>query len=58
MPDSSVLRRHGTLREIAVLAVDPVCGMNVDRTGPHLESHGVTYSFCSQGCRGEFAATL
>ncbi|NMM22525.1 MAG: ATP-binding cassette domain-containing protein [Phycicoccus sp.] len=48
----------GMLREIAALAVDPVCGMNVERTGPHLESDGVTYWFCSQGCRGEFAATL
>jgi putative ABC transport system ATP-binding protein len=48
----------GTLREIAALAVDPVCGMSVERTGPHLESDGVTYWFCSEGCRGEFAATL
>jgi Cu+-exporting ATPase len=39
-------------------SVDPVCGMTVD---PHKTQHrhtyqGRTYYFCSEGCRGKFAA--
>src|SRR5262249_35491105 len=36
--------------------VDPVCGMEVDRTtaGESVEHEGVTYHFCSAGCRSAF----
>ena len=44
----------GAFREVAALAVDPVCGMNVERTGPHLDHGGRTLWFCSMGCRAEF----
>ena len=38
-------------------AVDPVCGMDVDRADPaatHVHD-GITYYFCSQGCHDAFA---
>ena len=37
-------------------AVDPVCGMTVDRASArHLAEHdGVVYAFCSIGCRTRF----
>jgi xanthine dehydrogenase accessory factor len=39
-------------------AVDPVCGMTVaaDESSYPLEHDGVTYYFCSAGCRREFEA--
>ncbi len=39
-------------------AKDPVCGMTVDpATTPHRHSHrGVSYFFCSGGCRAKFAS--
>ncbi len=39
-------------------ARDPVCGMTVDpATSEHrAEHHGVTYHFCSAGCRAKFVA--
>jgi Cu+-exporting ATPase len=39
-------------------AIDPVCGMTVrlDAGKPAYEYQGVTYHFCSQGCRDKFAA--
>ncbi len=39
-------------------ATDPVCGMRVnpDATAHHLAQGGVTYHFCSAGCRAKFAA--
>jgi hypothetical protein len=38
-------------------AVDPVCGMTVDRrTAPHAERDGRTYVFCGDGCRRAFLA--
>ncbi|MGH2887716.1 MAG: permease [Solirubrobacteraceae bacterium] len=38
-------------------AVDPVCGMSVDRSGaPTLEHGGRRYHFCSDHCRAKFAA--
>jgi YHS domain-containing protein len=38
--------------------IDPVCGMTVDpATTPHRHSHGgVSYFFCSGGCRAKFAS--
>ena len=44
----------GEFRELASMARDPVCGMDVERTGPRLERDGVIYWFCSAGCRDEF----
>jgi xanthine dehydrogenase accessory factor len=40
-------------------AIDPVCGMTVatGKAGRPLESGGVTYYFCSAGCRSEFQAS-
>jgi xanthine dehydrogenase accessory factor len=40
-------------REQAELA-DPVCGMPVTTASPSLELDGVTYYFCSVGCRDAF----
>ena len=39
-------------------AIDPVCGMTVDlsKGKPTHEHDGVTYHFCSNGCRTKFAA--
>jgi Cu+-exporting ATPase len=39
-------------------AIDPVCGMTVDlsKNKPTYEHDGVTYHFCSEGCRTKFAA--
>ena len=51
--DDTVQATHTT-----TTAIDPVCGMTVDpaRT-PHRQQHdGETYSFCSAGCAGKFAA--
>ncbi len=37
-------------------AVDPVCGMSVDRAKAHTYMHsGTTHYFCSEGCRDCFA---
>jgi xanthine dehydrogenase accessory factor len=40
----------------AAQAIDPVCGMTVtaSRSGHPLEHDGVTYYFCSTGCRQAF----
>ncbi|HEY5721679.1 MAG TPA: heavy metal translocating P-type ATPase [Allosphingosinicella sp.] len=48
---------HEGLRDDATVK-DPVCGMTVDpaATAHHHELEGVTYHFCSAGCRGKFAA--
>jgi Cu+-exporting ATPase len=38
-------------------AVDPVCGMDVDKNNPGGGTHnheGTTYYFCGTGCRLEF----
>jgi Cu+-exporting ATPase len=38
------------------MAIDPVCGMQVDRetTAFRAERNGETYYFCSRGCMLEF----
>lgn len=38
------------------MALDPVCGMEVDETKPpaQTEYDGVRYYFCSQNCRNVF----
>lgn len=46
----------GAFKEIAAMAVDPVCGMAVERdsAAATLERDGVTYYYCSRGCMKEF----
>jgi xanthine dehydrogenase accessory factor len=41
---------------VPATAVDPVCGMTVpaDDTSRPFEHDGVTYYFCSAGCRSTF----
>jgi len=38
------------------MAIDLVCGMEVNESvaKPSLRFEGVTYTFCSEGCRAEF----
>jgi putative ABC transport system ATP-binding protein len=46
----------GVFRELATLAVDPVCGMAVERQGPHTRWDDQDWYFCSDACRKEFEA--
>lgn len=48
----------GVFREVASMAVDPVCGMQVERTGPSLDVEGNTFWFCADGCRDEYKARI
>lgn len=51
--------RHdrGSVGELPVEAVDPVCGMTVAVTAdtPSVEHDGTTYRFCGEGCASSFA---
>lgn len=40
------------------LVIDPVCGMKVDPTSSRHQDdhHGITYYFCSAGCRSKFVS--
>jgi P-type Cu+ transporter len=52
-----MLRAHAQRPEPeAKLVRDPVCGMNVDPAvaAEKLDYDGVTYYFCSSGCRSQF----
>ena len=45
----------GEFKETVTMAVDPVCGMAVEREkAMSAEMNGQTYYFCAQGCRDEF----
>ena len=46
----------GRFKTLAGLVVDPVCRMQVEPTGPHVDWEGWTLWFCSEGCRTEFTA--
>jgi putative ABC transport system ATP-binding protein len=48
----------GQFKELVTMAIDPVCGMTVERETAEatLDFQGVTYSFCAKGCRDEFLA--
>ncbi len=50
----------GAFRDVVTMAVDPVCGMSVEREGAATEerSDGETLYFCSRGCREEFRGRL
>jgi Cu+-exporting ATPase len=55
--DSEVDRSTLTCEAAGSMAVDPVCGMEVDeRTARRAEHEGQTYYFCSPGCRDRFLA--
>jgi len=46
----------GEFKETVIMAVDPVCGMSVEREKAiSTEWEGQNYYFCAQGCRDEFA---
>ena len=45
----------GEFKETVTMAVDPVCGMSVEREkAVSLEWEGQNYYFCARGCRDEF----
>lgn len=45
----------GQFREVETLAIDPVCGMKVEREkAVTADWDGRPFSFCSRGCRAEF----
>jgi putative ABC transport system ATP-binding protein len=44
----------GVFQELAIMAVDPVCGMPVSRSGPSVQVDGATLWFCANGCRDEY----
>jgi putative ABC transport system ATP-binding protein len=47
----------GGFRELAAMAIDPVCKMAVETgAGPHVEHDGDAVWFCSDFCRAEFLA--
>lgn len=52
----------GQFKEMMTLATDPMCGMTVERDATRaaatLDVDGVTYYFCSKGCRAEFEGEL
>lgn len=49
----------GEFKETVTMAVDPVCGMSVEREkAVSLEWEGQNYYFCAKGCRDEFMSTL
>ena len=47
----------GQFKEMAAMALDPVCDMRIEKTSPVVAVwQGETFSFCSRGCRDEFLA--
>jgi putative ABC transport system ATP-binding protein len=49
----------GQFKAMVTMALDPVCGMAVEREGaPTAEHEGQDYFFCSRGCRDEFLGEL
>lgn len=53
--DRVLWMEDGAFRELAAMAIDPVCGMAVEPTGPSLDRTGRVLWFCSEGCRREFS---
>jgi YHS domain-containing protein len=51
-----IQEREMDLDVSVTMAIDPVCGMEVDKesTPFRLEHDGVTYYFCSRGCMLDF----
>jgi len=49
----------GEFKETLMMAIDPVCGMSVEREKAfNLEVSGMFYYFCAKGCREEYAEQL
>ncbi|OGO28095.1 MAG: hypothetical protein A2W33_03325 [Chloroflexi bacterium RBG_16_52_11] len=49
----------GEFKETVTMAVDPVCGMSIEREKAFsLEWEGQMYYFCAKGCRDEFSNNL
>jgi putative ABC transport system ATP-binding protein len=50
----------GEFRDVIDMAIDPVCGMSVDResTPAHTTYNGQVFYFCARGCRDEFLQAL
>lgn len=46
----------GAFRQLAAMATDLVCRMQVEPTGPHATWRGEQWWFCSDACRQEFLA--
>jgi len=48
----------GEFKDVVEMALDPVCGMSVDRDSApaQAEYEGQVYYFCANGCRDEFLA--
>lgn len=46
----------GQFREMRTMAVDPVCGMSIEResAAATVSVDGTTFYFCAEGCRDEF----
>ena len=45
----------GQFKDVVTMATDPVCGMAVEREKAVMgERDGITYYFCSRGCRAEY----
>ncbi|NIN35691.1 MAG: ATP-binding cassette domain-containing protein [Gammaproteobacteria bacterium] len=49
----------GQFKDVIEMAVDPVCGMSVDRDSAptYAEYDGQVFYFCARGCRDEFLET-
>ena len=49
----------GEFKETVTMAIDPVCGMSVERERAiNVEREGQVYYFCAKGCRDEFVNEL
>jgi putative ABC transport system ATP-binding protein len=46
----------GQFKDVVEMALDPVCGMSVDRESAPAQAtyNGQVFYFCARGCRGEF----
>ena len=44
----------GVFKELASMTIDPVCGMQVETTGPQVDLDGSPQWFCSDACASEF----
>jgi len=56
--DRMLWLEDGQFKEMVTMAEDPVCRMAIERekAADRIEYSGVTYFFCSRGCRAEFEA--
>ena len=53
--DQVLWLEDGEFTALMRLVVDPVCQMQIEPTGPHLDLPGRSLWFCSEGCRREFS---